>query len=161
MPSKDGGKNKRRKKRTKRRTQKYFKNKIPSPETDEDVALAVKKIQQVVQRKRTLAKMSVSELARRSNLSLFHVLDIEKGKHKDLKITTLLKLCKGLGIKIDELLWDVRDHQIFIPQTPTFGPKPEKLKTKDPFRLFEMYPELHQVQENLSQSGQTEPLPQD
>jgi transcriptional regulator with XRE-family HTH domain len=48
--------------------------------------------------------MTVKEVADQANTSTQLIKNIEEGRRKDPQISSIIKVCKGLGISIEELM---------------------------------------------------------
>jgi len=62
------------------------------------------RIQKNVRAKRRELKLSRKELARRSTVSVFTIVDMELGRSHNLKVSTLILIAKALGVSIEDLL---------------------------------------------------------
>ncbi len=65
----------------------------------------MKRLRQNIQNERKRQGLSRNQLAKRANVSPFTLVDIELERgSRDIKLSTLIKLSKGLNISIDQLL---------------------------------------------------------
>lgn len=72
-------------------------------ESNKDDETIVREVIECLVNLRRRSGMSMDDLARKAKFSNKTVYDIEKGRNA-LRIRTLLKLCRGLGVSLKEVL---------------------------------------------------------